>query len=114
MLGAMIIGGLVAGLLCGLVPFFVGKNKGQQDLGTVALLVCAVCGMILGILLAVPVAIVFTVVIVNKAKKTATGDNRITAGVSPALPSSGDVCSKCAAKLEPGAQFCAQCGNPRS
>ncbi|HME57934.1 MAG TPA: zinc ribbon domain-containing protein [Terracidiphilus sp.] len=114
MLGAMIIGGLVAGFLCGLVPFFVGKNKGQQDLGTVALLVCAACGMVLGILLALPAAIVFTIVIVNKASKAATGDNRLTAGVSPALPSSGDVCPKCTAKLEPEAKFCALCGNPRS
>ncbi|MGB8261947.1 MAG: hypothetical protein WCE75_16425 [Terracidiphilus sp.] len=63
-----LIGGALMGLVCGLLPYFVGKKKNVEGLPVTALWVCAVCGLLLGILLALPVAIVFTVVIANKAK----------------------------------------------
>jgi ABC-type phosphate transport system permease subunit len=56
--------GLIAGICCGLVPMALGVWKGRQVLGVVALVVCALCGAFLGLLLAVPVAIVFSLAIV--------------------------------------------------
>jgi len=62
-------GGFVVGLLCGLVPFFVGRKKDRASLGVAGLIACVVSGLILGIILALPVAIIFTAVIVVSARK---------------------------------------------
>jgi hypothetical protein len=58
------IAGLVAGILCGLVPLALGVWKDRAALGVVGLVVTAGCGALLGILLAIPVAIVFALAIV--------------------------------------------------
>jgi hypothetical protein len=55
--------GLVAGILVGLLPLFLGRKRQQKKLGGVALLSCAVSGAAMGLLLALPVALVFTAVI---------------------------------------------------
>ena len=66
----MLLGGAAVGLLCGLIPFFIGRKKNQRKLGKIALLCCIVSGLLLGILLALPVAVVFSIVIAQKAKQT--------------------------------------------
>jgi hypothetical protein len=110
----MIIGGFVAGSLCGLVPFFMGRRKGQQDLATIALLVCAFCGMILGILLALPAAIVFTIVIVNKGSSARASNADLATGTQLPPPASSKVCSQCGVQLAPDAKFCGVCSHPLS
>jgi hypothetical protein len=65
---AAIIGGLIAGLLCGLFPFALAKSRGRLGFGVAALFVCIICGGILGLLLAGPVAAVFSFVIVSMGK----------------------------------------------
>ena len=57
-----IFGGGIAGLICGLLPYFVGKQKNPK-LAKQALSVCCVSGMAFGILLGLPVAIAYTIVI---------------------------------------------------
>lgn len=63
LVGAL-FGGLVAGAVCGLLPFFLAKSRNRVPLGTAALITCGVCGVILGLILALPVALIFTVIIV--------------------------------------------------
>src|SRR5687768_8368691 len=52
-----IFAGGVAGTLIGLIPFFVGKNRNLK-LAKIALGSCAISGMVLGLVLALPVAVV--------------------------------------------------------
>ena len=65
---AAIIGGLVMGALCGLGPLIAGRRKGFKSLGLIGFITCVVCGGILGILLAGPVALIWTVVLLTKRK----------------------------------------------
>jgi hypothetical protein len=51
-----ICGGVV-GFLCGLLPFFIGRYREQEVFGFVGLGCCTVGGLILGLLAAVPLAI---------------------------------------------------------
>ncbi|MEL6453356.1 MAG: hypothetical protein AAFQ40_01400 [Cyanobacteria bacterium J06623_5] len=66
-----ILGGLFTGSLCGLVPFFIAKRRRRPWLGFFALMSCALCGVILGILLAFPVAASFSVAILLTKPKAA-------------------------------------------
>jgi hypothetical protein len=58
----LLICGGAAGLFCGLVAYAVCASKKRQGLGAAAVIACLISGMILGLLLAVPVAIVFIVI----------------------------------------------------
>ena len=60
----VLFGALLVGGLCGLLPFFVGMNRNKVALGIAGLVSCSVGGLILGILLAAPIALIFTVIIV--------------------------------------------------
>jgi hypothetical protein len=55
----VLIGSLLAGLVCGLWPLLAGASKGQPILGALGLFVCIISGYVLGLLLALPVAFVF-------------------------------------------------------
>ncbi|MEL6260218.1 MAG: hypothetical protein AAFR12_04055 [Cyanobacteria bacterium J06626_6] len=66
-----ILGGLFTGTLCGLVPFFIAKRRRRPWLGFFALMSCAMCGVILGIILAFPVAASFSVAILLTKPKPA-------------------------------------------
>jgi MFS family permease len=57
------LGGFVVGALCGLLPLLVGLKKQRRGLALAGWISCVVAGLILGLLLAIPVALVFTVVI---------------------------------------------------
>jgi hypothetical protein len=59
----VVIGSLVVGTACGSLPFFLAKSRNRLPLGTAALVSCIVSGAILGLLLALPVAIIFTIII---------------------------------------------------
>ena len=41
-----LLGGAIAGALFGLIPFFIGRGVGKPNMGTLALICCAVSGMI--------------------------------------------------------------------
>jgi len=62
MLISMLIGGLIAGGICGAIAYAVAAWKKRQALGIVAFIICTLCGPILGLLLAGPVAVIFIVV----------------------------------------------------
>ena len=54
--------GACAGVLCGMAPFIVARNKGKPDLALTALIICAISGAMLGLLLAVPAALIMLAV----------------------------------------------------
>ncbi len=65
--------GLCAGLLVGLVPFFVAYRSNRVDWAIGALLATALSGLVVGLLLALPVAVVSTVIVlVGTPPRTAT------------------------------------------
>ena len=61
-----LVGGAFVGLLCGLAPLLAGQSKNQSQLGWIGFASCVISGLLLGLLLAVPVALVFTLVILLK------------------------------------------------
>lgn len=70
---AMVIGALIGGGLSGLIPYFFGKKRGQPTLGIVGLVCCIVAGLIPGIILALPVAGVFALIIAVRPNPQAPG-----------------------------------------
>ncbi len=58
-----LFGGFVVGALCGLLPLIIGLKKQRRGLALTSCISCVVSGLILGLILAVPVSIIFTVVI---------------------------------------------------
>jgi len=70
----LFLGGGTAGLVCGLVPYFIGKKKNNRKLGKIALWSCIAAGLILGILLALPVAVIFSIVIAVKPAQSSSTD----------------------------------------
>ena len=58
-----IIGALVVGTLCGLLPFFLARSRGRQGLGIAALVTCIIGGFFAGLIAAVPLMIIFTVIV---------------------------------------------------
>lgn len=66
---ARVIGGGIAGAVLGLLPFFVGRQLKQQKLAANAFTWCCVAGVAFGMVLAGPVALVFTLVLVSRRER---------------------------------------------
>lgn len=66
----LILGSLLTGALFGLGPLITGNIKQQKSLGIAGFFACLVSGFILGIILALPVCIIFIVLIMVKSKKS--------------------------------------------
>jgi hypothetical protein len=60
--------GLLAGICCGLVPLTVAMNRNKANLGLIALGVCAISGLLLGLLLGIPMACIFTYIALQEPK----------------------------------------------
>jgi len=59
----VVIGALFVGVLCGLWPLSAGIKKGRPGVGIAGFFTCLGAGFVLGILLALPTAIIFRLVI---------------------------------------------------
>ena len=68
-----IIAGGIAGTVCGLLPFFLARSRGRNGLGVGALVACILSGFVLGLIAAVPMAVIFTVIIVAMGHAEGTG-----------------------------------------
>ncbi len=77
----MIIGAVLAGIVCGLIPLIFGLVRGEKGLAWGGFGACIVAGFLLGILLALPMAIVFTVLIWKNSK-----DHQRQASAHQAVP----------------------------
>lgn len=114
--GAVIMGGIV-----GLIPFFLGKKKGFQTLGTVGLLGCILANFLIGLYGSIPVCIVFLIIIAVKKSTPAiqstpqntyqgvTGNTYQNTGI-PMQNTQISVCPFCGAQLGAGEVYCSSCG----
>lgn len=66
----VLIGGLIVGALCGLLPFFVARNYERPAFATWSLIGCIAAGLILGLIAALPTAIILTVIVLIQGKPT--------------------------------------------
>ena len=64
--------GALAGFLCGLIPSFIAKQRNNLKFGKLALGICTLSGSLLGLLLAIPLCITFTIVALATKPKTTT------------------------------------------
>ena len=48
--------GMLAGLVCGIAPVIVSMEKRRAGFAILSLMLCGICGTILGVILAAPVA----------------------------------------------------------
>ena len=60
---ATILGALSMGILCGIIPFKLGKKYDQEGWGVAGLITSMISGLMLGILLALPMAGIFSSII---------------------------------------------------
>lgn len=64
-----VLGATAGGFLVGLIPFFIAKKRGDKKLAKLSLGICTLSGGIFGLLLAIPVCIVFVVIILYKSPR---------------------------------------------
>ena len=55
--------GIIIGALCGLIPLYIGKKFNNKSLGKRGFVCCLISGTIAGVYLALPVSLIFTVII---------------------------------------------------
>lgn len=85
LIGAL-IGGTIAGAVCGLLPLLLARGRGQLPLGTAGMVSCMISGAILGLILAIPVAVIFTVVVLSRGRQAARGFQPIFPQSLPPAP----------------------------
>ena len=72
----LLIVGLIVGVIFGLAPLITGFVKKRVLLGVIGFATCVVLGLLLGIILALPAAIIFTIIIIlKKSESTETMQN---------------------------------------
>jgi len=59
----VLLGSLIAGVICGLWPLLAGLSKGRPIMGIIGFFACIPSAFVLGCLLALPVAFVFKTLI---------------------------------------------------
>lgn len=64
----------VLGIIFGLIPFFLGRGRGQRTLGLAGLIVTPLVG-IPSLLLGILSAVVFSVIILVRGKRTSVPDS---------------------------------------
>jgi hypothetical protein len=67
----VIVGGAIAGTICGILPLVLAQKKGLRGLGVGSFIACIISGVILGLILAVPVSIVFTIIVASSKGRKA-------------------------------------------
>lgn len=63
------IGGIFAGVLCGLIPLVMATNKRSPVLGVLGFLICTASGIFLGLILAAPVAFFMAIYLSNRPSR---------------------------------------------
>ena len=67
-----IAGSLVVGAAAGLVPFVLGQLLNQAKVGRIGFLSCVVASLVGGVLLALPVAVVFVIAVIVMWRRAKT------------------------------------------
>ncbi len=71
-----IAAGLFVGVLCGLIPYGVGRFWRRSDLGIAGFACCVVSGLTIGAILAVPVALIFAGLVITRSTSYRPGTLR--------------------------------------
>ena len=58
-----IFGSLAVGILCGLIPYKLGQKHNKESWGMAGLVTCIFGGFMLGMILAIPMAGIFSAII---------------------------------------------------
>lgn len=66
---AMILGAVVVGIITGLIPCITGFKKGKIGLAIGGFFACVVGGLILGLILAIPLCVLFMYLIQKSPKE---------------------------------------------
>ncbi len=61
--GTLLVAGLIAGIICGLIPLIYGLMRDRRQLALLGFGASAVAGLVLGLILAIPVAGIFVFLI---------------------------------------------------
>jgi hypothetical protein len=64
MAGRMMVD-LIVGAVCGLLPFFIALAYKRLEVGIIALVASIVSGFLFGLFLSVPMALIFTVILLS-------------------------------------------------
>jgi hypothetical protein len=83
-MSSTMIGAVVAGGLCGLVPLVYGLVRGETGLALCGFAACLIGGVLLGVLLAVPFAAAFAWVIWRQSREAHATPPAAAAGPEPA------------------------------
>ncbi len=67
-LAGLVTGGLVAGGLCGMLPMSLALKRNRIELGIPALIMCVLFGLVGGLLLAIPAALIGTLAVAIMSK----------------------------------------------
>ena len=70
--GALIAIGTAVGVVCGLVPLIFGLNRGEKGLAWGGFAACILGGALFALILALPLAIIFAVLIHKSSKRRET------------------------------------------
>lgn len=62
----VIIGSIAMGAIVGLIPFLAAKSRGKEELAKTAMAVTIACNFLLGLILSIPSAVIFTVLALKK------------------------------------------------
>ena len=59
----VLFGAITWGVLCGLIPYRLGKKRDQENWGKVGLILCILGGFTYGLILALPFATILSAII---------------------------------------------------
>ena len=65
-MAGVLVGALLMGVVIGLIPLIIGIVKEQRNLGIIGLVSCTVGNLILGLFLSIPIALIFSIIILTK------------------------------------------------
>ena len=85
--GALIAIGTAVGIVCGLVPLIFGLSRNEKGLAWGGFAACVLGGALFSLILALPLAIIFAVLINKSSKRTET--QAAAYGAVPAPPQAG-------------------------
>ncbi len=67
--GTLLVAGLIAGIICGLVPLIYGLMRDRRQLALLGFGASALAGLVLGLILAIPVAGIFVFLIYRSTRE---------------------------------------------
>lgn len=80
-LSQYLIVGLIAGFICGLIPLILGLKNQNRKFGILGFILSIIAGLPFSLLGALPVAGIFTWLILRKPKVAETADNEISSEI---------------------------------